>query len=155
MNKLIFSYIDKKGAAVNVLKDYENMKSIIDNNEQELAEKREQMYSLGSVSMDGLPHAHDPLAGQNRVVRYMDDIDYLMARYEDARLYMLWVEPALNALTAEEKYVLLSFYSNNNGRGDYMVSDIGAKLSLGRQAVYNRKNRALEKFATLLFRTRR
>ncbi len=151
VNRVIFRYFDKKNAAIAALKDYENMSNIIRTTKRKVAEKQEKMYSLGGLRMDGMPHTHNQHAGENRIISLIDDIDSLLGKYDMAMDYMSWVTPAWNALSEEERQILSRFYFEGHERGDCTADDLADSLCLCVQSVHNKKNKAIEKLASLLF----
>ena len=151
ISQVIFRYFNKKDAAINVLKDYEGMKKIIKTSKMKIMEKRGMMYSLGGLRMDGVPHSHNPHAGEERLINIIDDIDFLEERYKLAEEYMAWFTPAWEALNDEDRYLLSSFYFDSYEKGDNTAEGVAKDMCLCVQSVHNKKNKALEKFTALLF----
>ena len=59
--------------------------------------------------------------------------------------------PAWNELTEDERYVLETFYGEDNQYGASAIYDICDHFGIERSSAYNRKNRALSHLVTLLF----
>ena len=74
---IIWKYLDKRSAAVDALKDYSNMKFIISNTDDEIRAAFEKMSGVSSPQPDGMPHAHNPHAGEDRMVKGIEEIDVL------------------------------------------------------------------------------
>jgi len=106
---IAWAYLDKKSAAVDALKDYASMKYIIQNHHCELEEAMERMASIPSSLPDGQPRAKNPKAGEARLAASLDEIDVLKERYRRALEYMEWFQPAWDALTEDEQFVLSEF----------------------------------------------
>lgn len=147
---IIWQYLDKRGAAVRALKDYGSMAYIIKNTESEIGEVRDRTAGTGGICYDGMPHAHNPKAGEDRLVKGIDEIDVLKERYRQAVEYMEWFAPAWQELSEDEKYVLETFYLSD-GCQTGAVYDICGRFHIERSSAYNKKNRALEHLTTLLF----
>jgi hypothetical protein len=141
-------YLDKRGAAIDALKDYTSMEFIIQNQPEELAEAEEKLFSVRSSVPTGMPRAHNPHAGESRLAASLDEIDVLKERYRRALEYMEWFQPAWDALTGDERYVLTEFYLNQQ---EDAVSSICDHFIIERSSAYNKKNRALARLALLLY----
>jgi hypothetical protein len=141
-------YLDKRGAAIDALKDYTSMEFIIQNQPEELAEAEEKLFSVRSSVPTGMPRAHNPHAGESRLAASLDEIDVLKERYRRALEYMEWFQPAWDALTGDERYVLTEFYLNQQ---EDAVSSICDHFTIERSSAYNKKNRALARLALLLY----
>ena len=141
-------YLDKRGAAIDALKDYTSMEFIIQNQPEELAKVEEKLFSVRSSVPNGMPRAHNPHAGESRLAASLDEIDVLKERYRRALEYMEWFQPAWDALTGDERYVLTEFYLNQQ---EDAVSSICDHFTIERSSAYNKKNRALARLALLLY----
>ena len=71
-------------------------------------------------------------------------------RYRQAAEYMTWFRPAWKKLSSDEQYVLQTFYADEDAQTSavYAIAD---HFHIERSSAYKRKNRALAKFAILLF----
>ena len=148
---IIWKYLDKRSAAVDALKDYSNMKFIISNTDDEIRAAFEKMSGVSSPQPDGMPHAHNPHAVEDRMVKGIEEIDVLRERYRQAVEYMEWFLPAWEELSEDDRYVLDAFYSEDNEYGSSAADDIADYFGIERASAYRRKNRALAKLTTLLF----
>ena len=148
---IVWAYLDKKSAAVDALKDYASMKYIIQNHHCELEEAMERMTSLPSSLPDGQPRAKNPKAGEARLAASLDEIDVLKERYRRALEYMEWFQPAWDALTEDEQFVLSEFYCGGDARQTDAVGNICERFHIERSSAYNKKNRALARLALLLY----
>ena len=148
---IIWKYLDKRSAAVDALKDYRNMKFIIEHTDDEIKAAYEKMGGVGSPQPDGMPHAHNPHAAEDRMVKGIEEIDVLRERYRQAVEYMEWFLPAWEELSEDDRYVLDAFYSEDNEYGSSAADDIADYFGIERASAYRRKNRALAKLTTLLF----
>ena len=71
---IMYNYLDKRSAAIAAIKDYDNMQFIIRNTDSEIVSEREKMVGTGSPNMDGMPHAHNPAAAEDRIVNGIDAV---------------------------------------------------------------------------------
>ena len=148
---IIWKYLDKRSAAVDALKDYGSMKFIIGHTDDEIKRAYEKMEGISSPQLDGMPRSHNPQASEERIVKGIEEIDVLKERYRQALEYMAWFLPAWEELTEDERYVLQTFYGEDNQYGASAIYDICDRFGIERSSAYNRKNRALSHLVTLLF----
>jgi len=147
---IIWKYLDKRSAAVDALKDYSNMKFIIEHTDDEIKAAYEKMGGVSSPQSDGMPRTHNPRAAEDRMIKGIEEINVLKERYRQAVEYMAWFLPAWEELSEDERYVLETFYSESERQTDsiYAICDhFGIECS----SAYNKKNRALGKLVTLLY----
>lgn len=147
---IIWKYLDKRSAAVDVLKDYSSMRFIIDHTDDEIKAAYEKMSGISSHQFDGMPHSHNLQAAEDRIIKGIEEIDVLKERYRQAVEYMAWFRPAWEELTEDERYVLETFYSDVDSQTN-AVYDICDHFGIERSSAYNKKNRALGKLVTLLY----
>lgn len=148
---IMYKYLDKRAAAIAAIKDYDSMQFIINNTDPEITAEREKMIGVGSPGMDGMPHAHDPSAAEERIAGSIDEIDVLKERYRQAVEYMGWFGPAWERLTDEDRYVLESFYGDKGSYGSGTAEYIAGYLGVEQATAYRRRNRALDRLTVLLF----
>lgn len=147
---ILWKYLDKTNATIAALKDFSSMRFIIENTEKRIKQEKIRMEGLASPNMDGMPHAHNPHAGEERVVSAIEEIDILKERYRQAVEYMNWFLPAWKQLTDDEQYILETFY-DAEAASSGAVYTICDHFSIERSSAYNRKNRALQHLTVLLF----
>lgn len=148
---IVWKYLDKRSAAVDALKDYGSMKFIIDHTDDEIREAYQKMGGVSSPQYDGMPHSHNPKAGEDRIMKGIEEIDVLKERYRQAMEYMAWFVPAWNELTEDERYVLKTFYGESNEYGSNAADEVADYFQIERASAYRRKNRALERLTILLY----
>jgi hypothetical protein len=149
---IAWSYLDKKSAAIEALKDFASMEFIIQNHADVEEDIRERMTGLGSSLPDGMPRApSNPHAGESRMAAALDEIDVLKERYRRALEYMVWFRPAWQELSEDEQFVLTEFFLREEGSKTDAVLNIGERLCLERAQVYRRKDKAAARLALLLF----
>ena len=104
-----WSFLDKRKGAIKAIGAYDSMDFIVKHTDEEIAQVRARMEGVGSPNIDGLPHAHDPQAGEKRILNGIEEIDLLKERYRQAVENMAWFKPAWEKLTDDERYVLETF----------------------------------------------
>lgn len=144
---IMWKYLDKRKAAIDALKDYDSMQFIIAHTDEQIKGEYDKMTSLGSPRFDGMPHAHNPNAAEDRILNGIEEIDVLKERYRQALEYMEWFKPAWDKLTEEEQYVLEVFYAGDEG-SVYLICD---RFGIERTSAYKKKNRALERLTVQLY----
>jgi len=148
---IAWTYLNKNAAAAEALKDYASMEFIIKNHKDAVSEVRTAMTSVRSSVTDGMPHTPKPHAGETRLAAAIDEIDILKERYRKSLEYMEWFCPAWNALTDDERFVLSEFYWEYELKQIDAIGNICDRFHIERSSAYKKKNRALEKLATLLY----
>lgn len=143
-------YFNKRNGTIEAMNDYGSMKTILQNTDGLIREAYENMEGVGSPKITGLPGAHDPKAGEARLVSGLDDISILRDRYAQAKAYMEWFQPAWDALDEYEQYVLRTFYLDSVSRCD-AIEAICDHFHVERSTAYNKKNKALSRLSVLLF----
>lgn len=148
---ILWQYLDKKGAAISALKDYSSMQHIIDHTNEEIDNVRGKMESIQSPGYDGMPKSYNPQSGEDRIINAIEEIDVMKERYRQALEYMEWFKPAWDALTDDERYVLEAFYTGDEDFGSGAVYTICDHFGIERSSAYNKKNRAIQHLALLLY----
>ena len=148
---IIWKYLDKRSAAVDALKDFSSMRFIIEHTDDEIKTAYEKMCGVKSPQFDGMPRSHDPQAGEERMIKGIEEIDVLKERYRQAAEYMAWFLPAWEELSEDERYVLDTFYGDTNEYGSSVIYQIADHFRIEQSSAYNKKNRALHHLTTLLF----
>lgn len=148
---IVWKYLDKRSATVAVLKDYHSMQFIIENTDEEIKNEHDRMVSLGGLAMDGMPHSHNPRAGEERILQGLEEIDVLKERYRQAVEYMHWFQPAWKELSNTEQDVLRAFYEDEDCYGANAVDVIAERYHVSRPSAYRKKERAVNHMMTLLY----
>ena len=149
--KIAWIYLDKRGAAANALKDYVNMDFIIRNHPDNVMESRARMTAVHSSTFTEAPHHPDPFAAESYLASAIDEIDVLQERYRRALEYMQWFQPAWEALTEDERFVLGEFYRGTDDGQVDAIANIRDRFHIERSSAYRKKERALARLATLLY----
>ncbi len=148
---VMWKYLDKRSAAIEAIRDYNSMQFIIKNTEAEIAAERDKMSGLSSMAMDGMPHAHNPKACEDRLVHGIEEIDILKERYRQAQEYMAWFQPAWDQLSEDEQFVLITFYGDSNTYGSNAVYDVMRYFDIEHTSAHKKKSRAVDHLTVLLF----
>lgn len=148
---VIWMYLNKKDAAVNALKDYGKMKHIIDHTEEEIQRVYSRIAGVGSPATEKMPSANNPQAGEDRMIKGIEEIDVLRERLRQAKEYMAWFQPAWDALSDDDQFVLDAFFSGGNEYGAGAADTVAEHFCIERASAYRKKNRALDNLTTLLY----
>lgn len=94
--------------------------------------------------------------GQNVLVAYWyghdrKRIQLLKERYRDAVEYMEWYQPAWEMLSEDDRFVLETYYGEENVYGSNAIYAIMKHFGVEQTSAYKKKNRALDRFRLLLF----
>jgi len=109
------------------------------------------MIGMASPKYDGMPHAHNPNAAEDRIINGIEEIDILKERYRQAAEYMEWFKPAWAQLTEDDRYVLETFYGDANAYGSNAAYYVASYFGVEQTSAYKRKNQALDRLTVLLF----
>ena len=148
---VIWMYLNKKDAAVNALKDYGKMKHIIDHTDEEIQRVYSRIAGVGSPAIEKMPSANNPQAGEDRMIKGIEEIDVLRERLRQAKEYMAWFQPAWDALSDDDQFVLDAFFSSGNEYGASAADTVAEHFCIERASAYRKKNRALDNLTTLLY----
>ena len=148
---VIWMYLNTKDAAVTALKDYGKMKHIIDHTEEEIQRVYSRIAGVGSPAIEKMPSANNPQAGEDRMIKGIEEIDVLRERLRQAKEYMAWFQPAWDALSDDDQFVLDAFFSGGNEYGAGAADTVAEHFCIERASAYRKKNRALDNLTTLLY----
>ena len=148
---IMWKYLDKRSATIAAIKDYDAMQFIINSTDDEIKRAYDQMSGIGSPSWDDMPKAHNPQAGEDRILKGIEEIDILKERYRQAVEYKVWFQPAWEELSEDERYCLETFYRKENTYGSNAAYYVADHFGVESPTAYKRKNRALERLTVLLF----
>ena len=96
-------YLDKRDATVRALKDYDSMKFIIEHTDEKIKNIHDQMTGIGSPGFEEHIRADNPKAGEDKLIKMIDEIDTIKERYRQALEFMDWFEPAWKKLNDDER----------------------------------------------------
>ncbi len=147
---IALKYINKNAATVAAIRDYENMRFIINNTPQEIKDVYEQMASPRGPKLTGLPSARNPQAGADKLAAQIDKLDILRERYSQAIEYMAWFEPAWSSMTDTEQHILSEFYMGDN-RKSGATYRLMSELSYSERKIEQMRSDALKHLRILLF----
>ena len=144
-----WNFLDKRKATIKAIEAFNSMNFIIRHTDEDIAAVRVKMEGVGSPNLDGLPHAHNPSAAEERIINCIEEIDTIKERYRQAKEYMAWFRPAWDQLTEEEQFVLEAFYIDaDEGGANQLIQD---EMNVSQSGAYNKKNRALDHLTLLLY----
>jgi DNA-directed RNA polymerase specialized sigma subunit len=147
---IALKYINKNAATVAAIRDYNNMRFIINNTPQEIKDVYEKMASPRVPKLSGLPSARNPQAGTDKLAAQLDKLDILRERYSQALEYMSWFEPAWSSLTDTEQHILAEFYMGNDQKSGatYRLMD---ELNYSESHIERLRSNALNHLRSLLY----
>ena len=148
---IMWKYLDKRLATVAAIKDFTNMRFIINSTDDEIKRAYDKMTGVAGTNWEGMPRVHNPKAGEERMLNGIEEIDILKERYRQAMEYMDWFKPAWAQLSDEDKYVLDAFYGSEKNYGCNAAYYVADYLNIEPSTAYKRKSRALERLTVLLF----
>ena len=85
------------------------------------------------------------------MIKGIDEIDVLRERLRQAKEYMAWFQPAWDALSDDDQFVLDAFFSGGNEYGAGAADTVAEHFCIERASAYRKKNRALDNLTTLLY----
>ncbi|WP_235954010.1 hypothetical protein [Actinomyces faecalis] len=145
-------YLDTYKATVAALEDYTAMQQVLETTDQKIKDETDQLYWVSSPRLDGMPHARNPKAGEERITASMDRVDAYRERYRRAREYMDWFLPAWGILSEDDRFVLDTFYfADDEVSQEERVRAIADRFYVERTTAHARKSRAVRRLATALF----
>ena len=144
-----WNFLDKRKATIKAIEAFNSMDFIIRHTDDEILAVRTRMEGVGSPNLDGLPHAHNPQAAEERMLTCIEEIDTLKERYRQAKEYMAWFKPAWEQLSEEEQFVLETYYIDSDEEGGAFT--VQNELKISQSGAYNKKNRALDHLTMLLY----
>lgn len=139
-------YLDKRDATVRALKDYDSMKFIIEHTDEKIKAVSDQMISIGSPGFEEHIRTDNPKAGEDKLIKMIDEIDTLKERYRQAVEFMDWFEPAWKKLSEDERFILEAYYQDN-----MTVEEVCQHFHIVRNTFYPKKLRALDHLTKLLY----
>ena len=147
---IAWKYLDKQQAAVNAMKDFENMTCMITLTPDEIKTIEEDMVSPRGSNIDDMPHVSNLLSHEDMMISSISKLDVLNQRYQQAVEFMSWFKPAWDTLSQEERIILSEFYLVNGKKTD-AVGNLSEQLFVDRSNVYRRKDKALEHLSIMLY----
>ncbi len=149
---IMWNYLDKRRATIAALKDYDGMKFIIDSYQDDLKLAKDQMIGVSSPHYGFAPSTtskDNPT--EHRLIHGIDQTTKLNERYQQARLYFKWFEPAWKELTNDECFVLDACYRTSNQSMNEGLALLMDKYFIAKTTAYNKKNKALDHLTLLLY----
>lgn len=143
-------YIDTKKAAIEALRDYPTMETIINTTTADIKQAVDDATHVSSIPTDSQPRTRNPHAHEERICATLDKIDLYKTRYAQACQYMDWFLPAWAILTDDERTVLEGFFLTDKPK-EQAVNELADHFYIERTSVYTKKNRALSHLARALY----
>lgn len=149
---IMWNYLDKRRATIAVLKDHDGMKFIIDSYQDDLKLAKEQMIGVSSPRYGFAPSSSNKdNPTEHRLIHGISQTAKLNERYQQARLYFKWFEPAWQELSEDERFVLDTCYRTPDHSMNQGLAILMDKYFIAKTTAYNRKNKALDHLTLLLY----
>ncbi|OKL46991.1 hypothetical protein BSR28_06110 [Boudabousia liubingyangii] len=149
---ITWKYVDRRAAAINALRDFSTMQTIIDTTDDDLKALAEDIPTVSSPRLDGMPGGgFNPHGSEDRIMAHLERIDNRQRRYLQARDYMDWFLPAWAALSDDERWMLEVCYLGEDTMQTDAIIQIGDRFHIERSSAYKRRAKALEHLALLLY----
>ena len=147
---IAWKYINKNSAVIAAIRDYHNMRFIINNTPEEIKEVYERMTAPRRAKLTGLPPSKNPQSESDKLAEQIDKLDLLRERYSSAVEYMAWFEPAWSSMTDTEQRVLAEFYMGDNKKTGATYRLI-TELNYSESHVERMRSNALNRLRVLLY----
>lgn len=145
-------YLDTYKATLAALDDYQSMVNIIETTDQAIKDTYEQLTTVSSLRLDGMPHASNPRAGEERVASTLDRVDAYRERYRQAREYMDWFLPAWGVLSEDDRFVLDTFFfAADDISQEDRARAVADHFYVERETAFRKRSKAVHRLATALY----
>lgn len=134
--------------AIAKLRDYNAKTEALGNIPDEIKRLEDDCVRIRSATADSSPVQGGGNAREDMMLSNICLREELEQRLTDTRAWLATMDKALAALTDEERLVLSRFYIRPHKGG---VDRLCEELHLEKTVVYNRKNKALRRFAVILY----
>ena len=101
-----WTYLNKRTATINALKDFNSMQRIIDSYHMDTEEVQSFLTGTNAATLVRLKKNKNPRATESKIASTLDLVDVIEKRYLEAVEYMLWFKPAWDSLSEEHRYLL-------------------------------------------------
>jgi hypothetical protein len=126
------------------------MRAFVQNTPDILKTLDAKMTAPVTAKLTGLPSAHNPRAGEDRIVTYIDRMDAMRDKYIKARMFLMWFESSWAVLSDEEQDILFEFYGHRNQRSGATWRLTG-KYNVSERTIDSRRAAALSKLCEILY----
>ena len=147
---IAWKYLDKTSATIAAMRDYDSMRAIINNTPDEIKETYEKLTSPGKSAVTGLPSAHNPQAGAEKLAAQIDKLDVLRDRYSSAVEFMAWFEAAWGTLSDMDHRILREFYMGESMRSGANAR-LQSQLNYSEPYIEKLRHKALSRLSLNLF----
>lgn len=145
-------YLDTYKATLAALDDYQTMVNILETTDQAIKDTYDRLTTVGSQRLDGMPHAPNPHAGEDRIASTLDRVDAYRERYTQAREYMDWFLPAWGVLSEDDRFVLDTFFfAADDISQEDRARAVADHFYVERETAFRRRTKAVHRLATALY----
>lgn len=145
-------YLDTYKATLAALEDYQTMVNILETTDQAIKDTYDRLTTVGSQRLDGMPHAPNPHAGEDRIASTLDRVDAYRERYAQAREYMDWFLPAWGVLSEDDRFVLDTFFfADDDISQEDRARAVADHFYVERETAFRKRSKAVHRLATALY----
>ena len=94
-------------------------------------------------------HCQKRYVQRNTTLRFQEKEQHVLL--SNKLKYMNWFQPAWDALSEDDRFVLDTFFCSESKYGSGAADAVSDHFSIERSSAYRKKNRALENLTTLLY----
>jgi hypothetical protein len=132
------------------MRDYMNMRSVINITPEDIKELYSRMISPRNAKITGMPKSKNHCKHEDMLAASLDELDVMQERYRQAIEYTGWFEPAWASLTDDEQLVLREFYMSGS-QITGACARLQQQLSYSERQVYRIKETAMKRLSLMLF----
>lgn len=145
-------YLDTYKATLAALEDYQLMQHVLATTDPAVKDTYDQLTTVGSRRLDGMPRATNPHAGEDRIAATLDRVDVYRERYRQAREYMDWFLPAWGALSEDDRFVLDAFFfAADDISQEDRARAVAEHFYVEKDTAYRKRSKAVHRLATALY----
>ena len=147
---IAWRYIDKTHSTITAMRDYECMRTIINDTPDKIKAEYEKMTAPRNGKITGISSTRNLHAGEDSLAEQIDKLDILRERYSSAVEYMAWFESAWGTLTDTERTILREFYMTGSLRSG-ATARLQHMLQYSDRQIERLRSKAMARLSLLLF----
>jgi len=147
---IAWKYVNKNAAAIAAMRDYKNMKFLVENTPDSVKEAHSKMFSPGKAKITGMPSARNPRGAADRLPAQIDKMDAMRERYGAAVEFMDWFEPAWDELSEKERHILSEYYLTGSQKSGATYR-LMFEYNYGERKIEKMRSNALRRLRILLY----
>jgi hypothetical protein len=147
---IALSYLNTTAATIAALRDHDNMVFTVANAPEKIQRISSELMNPGTPTLSDMPSPPKKTYKPDTLANRVGELDVLRERYNAAKEYMEWFEPAWQFLSSEERTVLCEYYmagSRNSGAAKRLMDIQGISSATAERL----RSRAVAHLRTLLY----